>query len=249
MAKKVKPGKLRGNTRPNDLTPDPNDFTLQLSGGMKYSLSDVIQLVIKEGVTTKSASDLEDSFRLVIQKGIEMSLMGNNVSLEYIQMRASVSGVFNSSTETFVRPKHEVNPVITAGENYLEAAHETLVENMGPMQNNIISSIVNRTTKKVNKDISSPGTLELQGWGLKLAGTEEYPAKVYILDAEKDSIVMNVPQADVLVNLPTQVMFNIPSGLEVDKKYRVKITTMASSGGKLLKEPRLIVSDIVLTCV
>ena len=78
MAKKVKPGKLRGNTTPNLLTEDPNDFILQLIGGMKYDLSDIIQLVLLDGATVKTAQDLEESFRMVMEKGIEMSLMGNN---------------------------------------------------------------------------------------------------------------------------------------------------------------------------
>ena len=38
MAKKVKPGKLRGNTVPNSLTADENDYTLNIIGGMSYSL-------------------------------------------------------------------------------------------------------------------------------------------------------------------------------------------------------------------
>ena len=250
MAKKVKPGKLRGNTTPNLLTEDPNDFILQLIGGMKYDLSDIIQLVLLDGATVKTAQDLEESFRMVMEKGIEMSLMGNNVSLEYIQMRASVSGVFNSSTETFTRPKHEVNPVLTAGQAYLDAAHNTLVENMGPAQNNIISEVVNRTTKQVNKDISSGGVLELHGKGLKVTGSEMYPAHVYICDAATGTITKNISEEDLLTNLPTQVMFQVPAGLEAGKMYIVKISTQATgNAGKLLKAPRLIISDIQLTCV
>ena len=250
MAKKVKPGKLRGNTTPNLLTEDPNDFILQLIGGMKYDLSDIIQLVLLDGATVKTAQDLEESFRMVMEKGIEMSLMGNNVSLEYIQMRASVSGVFDSSTESFSRPKHEVNPVIVAGESYLEAAHQTLVENMGPAQNNIIAEVVNRSTKQVNTDITAGGVLELHGKGLKVVGSEEYPAHVYICDAATGTIAKNIAVEDLLTNLPTQVMFQVPAGLEAGKKYIVKISTQATgTSTKLLKMPRLIISDIVLTCV
>lgn len=249
MRKKVKPGKLRGNTVPNLLTPNLNDFTLQLIGGMKYSLADIIQLVLLDGVTVKTAQDIEESFRMVMEKGIEMSLMGNNVSLEYIQMRASVSGVFDSSTETFTRPKHEVNPVITAGQAYLEAAHQTLVENMGPAQNNVIAQAINRSTKKVNEDITSGGVLELQGKGLKVGGSEEYPAYVYIADAETGAIAASIPEADLLVNLPTQVMFTVPTKLEAGKRYIIKISTLTGNNRAMLKMPRLIVSDIVLTCV
>lgn len=36
MAKKVKPGKLRGNTTPNLLTENPNDYTRQLEVGKCY---------------------------------------------------------------------------------------------------------------------------------------------------------------------------------------------------------------------
>lgn len=58
MAKKVKPGKLRGNTTPNLLPP---------------------------------VQDLEESFRMVLEKGIEMSLMGNNVSLERMHTYHEIS--------------------------------------------------------------------------------------------------------------------------------------------------------------
>ena len=250
MAKKVKPGKLRGNTTPNLLTENPNDYTLQLAGGMKYSLTDIVQLVLLDGATTETAQDLEESFRMVMEKGIEMSLMGNNVSLEYIQLRASVSGVFDSSTESFTRPKHEVNPVLVAGETYLEAAHNTLVENMGPTQLNVIAQVVNRNTYHVNTDITSGGVLELTGKGLKVLGSEMYPAHVYICDAETGTIVKNISEADLLANTPTHLMFQVPAGLEVGKRYIVKISTQATgTSGKLLKEPRLIVGDIRLTCV
>ena len=250
MAKKVKPGKLRGNTTPNLLTDDPNDFILQLIGGMKYSLADIVQLVLLDGATVKTAQDLEESFRMVMEKGIEMSLMGNNVSLDYIQMRASVSGVFNSSTEPFSRPKHQVTPVLTAGQAYLEAAHNTLVDNMGPAQNNLIAEIVNRTTKQVNTDITAGGVLELHGKGLKVVGSEEYAAYVYLINADTDTIAASVPADDLLTNTPTQVMFQVPAKLEAGKKYRVKIITQASSDrSKLLKQPRMILSDITLTCV
>lgn len=249
MPKKVKPGKLRGNTTPNLLTENPNDFILQLAGGMKYSLTDIIQLVLLDGATVKTAQDLEESFRMVIEKGIEMSLMGNNISLDYIQMRASVSGVFDSSTEPFSRPKHEVNPVLTAGQAYLEAAHQTLVENMGPMQNNIIAQITNRSTGKVNQDITAGGVIELSGKGLKVGGNEMYKAFVYMADAETGTVVANVPEADLLVNTPTQVMFQVPAKLESGKKYIIKISTLKGNSHTELKQPRLIMSDIVLTCV
>ena len=36
MAKKVKPGKLRGKTTPNLLTENPNDYTRQLEVGKRY---------------------------------------------------------------------------------------------------------------------------------------------------------------------------------------------------------------------
>ncbi len=250
MAKKVKPGKLRGKTAPNYLTENPNDFTLQLEGGMKYSLADIVQLVLLDGATVKTAQDLEESFRMVMEKGIEMSLMGNNVSLEYIQMRASVSGVFDSSTEPFSRPKHEVNPVLTAGQAYLDAAHQTLVDNMGPAQNNIIAQVVNRATGKVNEDITPGGVLELHGKGMKVTGSEEYPAHVYLIDASTNTIAGNISEPALLANTPSHLMFQVPTGLEKGKQYYVKIVTQASgNNGRLLKEPRMIVSDIRLTCV
>uniref|UniRef100_UPI002729CDB5 hypothetical protein n=1 Tax=uncultured Parabacteroides sp. TaxID=512312 RepID=UPI002729CDB5 len=74
MAKTVKPGKLRGNTVPNSLTADKNDYTLTIIGGMSYGLNDLCQLVVKDGVTTQSVEELMRNFRLVAEKGIDMAL-------------------------------------------------------------------------------------------------------------------------------------------------------------------------------
>lgn len=115
MAKKAKHRKLHVNTTPNLLTDDPNDFTLQLIGGMKYSLADIVQLVIHDGTTIKFAQDLEESFRMMLEKSIKMSLIGNNASLEYIQTR--------TSNKTLTLPKHEMNPVLTALQAYFGAVH------------------------------------------------------------------------------------------------------------------------------
>ena len=121
---------------------------------------------------------------------------------------------------------------------------------MGPAQNNLIAEIVNRTTKQVNTDITAGGVLELHGKGLKVVGSEEYAAYVYLINADTDTIAASVPADDLLTNTPTQVMFQVPAKLEAGKKYRVKIITQASSDrSKLLKQPRMILSDITLTCV
>lgn len=115
MAKKVKPGMLRGNTNENKLTADQNDYTLSIIGEMSYGLNGLAQLVVKSGVTTLREDQLVDGFRLIADKGIEMALQGNNVSYEYFTLRFGVKGVFNSPNEPFTRPKHEVTAIMSVG--------------------------------------------------------------------------------------------------------------------------------------
>ena len=250
MAKTVKPGKLRGNTVPNSLTADKNDYTLTIIGGMSYSLNDLCQLVVKDGVTTQSVEELMRNFRLVAEKGIDMALQGNNVNYDYFTLRPGAKGVFNSANEPFTRPKHEVTMAMAVGPDVRKAMEETIVENMGPAQHYAqMDTIINTVNGEVNLSVTSGQVLEVKGVNLSLKG-DDATVGIYLQEVgAADSTRIKV--ATLLNNEPKRLMFMVPAGLVKDKMYQLVHITQAgasTSAGQFLKMPRIAFSNTQLKC-
>lgn len=241
MAKKVKPGMLRGNTNENKLTADKNDYTLSIIGGMSYDLSGLAQLVVKSGVTTKREDELIADFRLIAEKGIEMALMGNNVNYEYFTLRPGVKGVFNSPNEPFTRPKHEVTAILTAGPELLEALKQTNVTNMGPSQHYAqMDTIINTVNGETNLSITPGQVVEIKGVNLSVRG-DDPSVGIYLQEAGADEST-RIKVVTLLNNEPKRLLFMIPSAVTKNRNYQIVHVSQAgaskSKSGTLLKEPR-----------
>lgn len=248
MAKKVKPGKLRGNTYPNKLTKDENDSTLNIIGGMSYGLSDLAQLLVKSGITLLREDQLVDGFRLMAEKGIEMGLMGNNINYEYFMLRFGVKGKFDTPNEPFTRPKHEVVAYMSVGPAVQTAMKETVVENMGPAQNFAqMETFTNTVNGEVNKTITSGQVLDIRGVNLSVRG-DDLSVGIYI-QKEGDSDDKRIKVALLLTNEPKHLMLMVPAGLTVGSMYRLVHISQAGSGSsttQFLKAPRINFSSITL---
>lgn len=250
MAKKVKPGKLRGNTNPNNLTADENDYTLSIIGGMTYTLDDLAQLVVNSGITTQRKEQLLEDFLLVAEKGVEMGLQGNNINFDLFTLRFGVKGVFNSANEPFTRPKHEVTASMSVGPDVRKAMLETMVENMGPAQHYAqMDTIINTVNGEVNKSLTSGQVLEVKGVNLALKGDDE-SVGIYIQEvgAADDT---RIKATVVLNNEPKRLMFMVPGGLTLGSMYQLVHITQSGAGSNsalLLKLPRIEFSSKQLKC-
>lgn len=240
MAKKVKPGVLRGNTYENKLTADKNDHTLVIIGGMAYDLTALAQLIVKSGVTTDSAEKLVENFRLIMEKGIEMGLMGNNINFDFFSLRFGVKGVFNSPNEAFTRPKHEVTAIFTVGKELLDAMKQTAVTNMGPAQRLAqMETIINTVNNEVNLSLTPGQVLEIKGVNLTLLGDD--PSVGIYLQEEGAADSARIKATTILNNEPKRLMFMVPATVAIGKTYRLVHITQAgaSRNGHQLKEPRI----------
>lgn len=248
MAKKVKPGKLRGNTYPNKLTKEEHDSTLNIIGGMSYGLSDLAQLLVKSGITLLREDQLVDGFRLMAEKGIEMGLMGNNINFEYFMLRFGVRGVFDTPNEPFTRPKHEVAAYMNVGPDVLAAMKETLVENMGPAQNYAqMETFTNTVNNEVNLSVTPGQVLDIRGVNLSVKGDD--PSVGVFFRKEGDADDKRIKVALLLINEPKHLMLMVPAGLVNGSQYRLVHISQAGSGGsttQLLKTPRTNFSGITL---
>lgn len=239
MAKKVKPGMLRGNTNENKLTADKNDYTLSIIGGMSYGLNDLAQLVVKSGITTLREDQLVDGFRLMADKGIEMALQGNNISFEYFMLHFGVRGVFNSPNEPFMRPKHEVTAIMSVGTEVQDAMKQTNVTNMGPAQHYAqMDTITNTVNGEINLSVTGGQVLDIKGVNLSIAG-DNPSVGIYLQEAGANEST-RIKVTILLTNEPKHLMFMVPATIIKDKNYQVVHVTQASKSktGTLLKEPR-----------
>lgn len=240
MAKKVKPGMLRGNTNENKLTADKNDSTLNIIGGMSYGLNGLAQLIVKGGTTTLREDQLVDGFRLMADKGIEMALQGNNVSFEYFTLRFGVKGVFNSPNEPFTRPKHEVTAIMSVGPEVQEAMKQTNVTNMGPSQHFAqMDTITNTVNGEVNLSVTGGQVIDIKGVNLSVLGDD--PAVGLYLQEEGKTDADRIKVSILLTNEPKHLMFMVPATIIKDKNYQIIHISQAgaskSKSGTLLKEP------------
>lgn len=248
MAKKVKPGKLRGNTYPNKLTKDENDSTLNIIGGMSYGLNDIAQLLVKSGITLLREDQLVDGFRLMAEKGIEMGLMGNNINFDYFLLRFGVRGKFDTPNEPFTRPKHEVAAYMSVGPEVQAAMKETLVENMGPAQTYAqMETFTNTVNGEVNLTITSGQVLDIRGVNLSVKGND--PSVGLFIQKEGDTDDKRIKVTLLLLNEPKHLMLMVPAGLTAGAMYRLVHISQAGSGStttQLLKAPRISISGFAL---
>lgn len=245
MAKNVKPGKLRGNTNPNLLTADENDYTLSIIGGMSYSLKDLAQLVTKSGITTLREDQLIDGFRLIAEKGVEMALQGNNVNYDYFTLRCGVKGVFNSPNEPFDPSKHQVTASMSVSQEVRKAMDETLVENMGPAQHYAqMDTIINTVSGEKNLTLTSGQVLDIRGINLTVKGDD--PSVGVFIQEEGAAAGTRIKVTILLNNEPKRLMFMVPASVQKDKTYRIVHISQAGTGtNQLVKTPRTAISGLL----
>lgn len=250
MIRKVKAGTAIGYTQPNFLTEDPNSYTLMLRGNTSRSLDDIISIFLRQSNLNLTHEQARESFINVLATAHDEVLRGNTVSLEYLSIRTAVSGVFNDPTETYDPKKHNLKVVYTPGEEVRSAIKRTAVRNMGRAVNNEIGNITNRVTGNVNMDVTPGGPIEIVGSNIKVGSGELDSGKIFFLDEESNTIAANVLEKDLLLNIPSKLLFVAPANLVPGKQYRIKISTYKARGNqKTLRNQRLLESDVVLTCI
>lgn len=74
--------------------------------------------------------------------------------------------------------------------------------------------------------------------------------RVFFINEESNTVAANVPEKDLLLNVPSKLLLIAPATLVPGKQYRIKISTFKASGNqKTLRNQRLLESDAVLTCI
>ena len=224
---------LRGWLKPNELTPDPADFSLSIDTLGSVGVKETVDALVAEGMEMKpeTAHDIITRFN---RKCIELAFRGYNVNTGIVYMRPMVKGVFRD--KTWDSKLHRLYMAITQGPEIRKAIENTTVEIMGEHPDPIaIFSITDTSTGLSDGNLTRGLIAEIKGSYIRIAG-DNNACGLYLKHAENGAET-KIDMSFIGVNDPSKVLFVVPPTL-VAGAYELRIVTQFGSGGKNLKQPR-----------
>ena len=225
---------LKYNLTENPLTERPDDYSAQTHSVTSLDKEAVITRILNLG-TLLTRTDI-----IAVLNGLEEVVVGAlhegcNVTLPLFNTSFSVSGVFESPSDSFDANRHKLNINLSRGVLLRNAEKTVKFEktNAPAPQPNILE-VKDSMTGSVNEKLTAKGVVEMYGYNLKIEGNDPACGLWFINDAGNETKVERI-----IKNKPTRIIALIP---DLDKgDYRIKIVTRFSNGGKPLKMPKTFV--------
>ena len=239
--------KMKGWLYDNVLTDDPNDFFLRIVSEASLSINDISLSASKRGGADVSPAAMTHAVNLWLREMAYRACDGFAINAGWFTVQPVVKGVFNSPGEKFNPDKHTIVFDFKQGSLMRRELAGVQVQILGVASSGLsIAQVTDVRTGSVN-DLLTPGrNLRIAGSRLRIAG--ENPANgVFFVCLETDEKT-KVDQHDIVTNNPSELMIVIPALQQ--GTYRLEVTTQTGSGStstQLLKEPRTVVFDRILT--
>lgn len=230
--------------RLNLLTKDvDNDYTAEVST-MKNSLrnEDIAQRIINEGSEIKY-----DTLLSIINQHdriIREALMdGYSVLTKTCQYTPRVTGSWIGSSAKFDPEKHKVTLDITLSSEMRESLSHVGVEVLEVKDSGARIGLVTDTVTNLSDGTITPGDdIRIDGEKIKVAGDA---AGVGIFFVGSDDAAHAVTRR-LTTNDPKRLLARVPADL-ADGQYTLRIVTQFSNNSTLLKEPRTLEYERLLT--
>ena len=232
--------------RLNLLTKDvDNDYTAEVST-MKNTLrnEDIARRIVVEGSEIKydtMLSIIKQHDRIIS----EAVLQGYSVLTDNCQFTPRVSGSWITAKDQFDPARHNVKLDITLSAKMREALAKVGLEILGVKDSGAsINKVTDGATGFIDGTITAGDVITIEGDKLRVAGEGEAIGVFFV-----DSTGANpVKVADrIRRNDPKCVEVKVPDSLTKGAQYTLRIVTSFSSGTTLLKEPRTIEYEKLLT--
>jgi hypothetical protein len=168
---------------------------------------------------------------------------GFGVNTGWFTAAPHIKGVFNSPNEHFDPTRHRVLFEMQQGAELRRELGLVAVDVLGVAESGLyIAQVLDVKTGSVNDIITPNRNLKISGHKIKIAG-DNADNGIYFV-AEAGGARTKVDASDVVTNNPSELIVVIPA--LAAGAYRVEVTTQYSVG-QLLKAPRTVVFDKVLT--
>lgn len=209
---------IKYSLRPNRFTEDPNDQLANVEHSGTATLDDIVAQMTLEGGAIKE-SEARSSI-LEFFKAVQYQLtLGRSVSLEFLKLRFSLSGVFTDTDDSFDASRHQLNLKITPG-SFLKKtlADLSLTKVKADTVGVEIARIYDFMSKTTDETITSGGMVRVLGEHLRI-DAEDAEQGIYLIGDDSETKV-EFYQSITLGEL----MFQAPTGL-TPGSYALEIRT------------------------
>ena len=216
---------------PNLLTSSQDDYLAQAQNVKSHDLNSVIEKMLERGsMITKT--DTLAVLNLFFETITQISKDGETVNLDLFRTNLSISGVFDSSTDTFDAKRHSIKINANAGRLLKEAINHVKLEKTSSTDAlPHILQVMDSITRTVNQNMSANGVIEIVGSLLKIAGDDPKNG-LYFVDS-KGKATKAITLVD---NKPGRLIVMVP---DLEKgEYNLHITSQYNNTSKGLNIPR-----------
>lgn len=230
--------------RLNLLTKDvDNDYTAEVST-MKNSLrnEDIAQRIIDEGSEIKYDTLLSiiNQHDRIIREAV---MDGYSVLTKTCQFTPRVTGSWIGSSAKFDPEKHKVTLDITLASEMRESLSHVGVEVLEVKDSGARIGLVTDTVTGLSDGTITPGDdIRIDGEKIRVAGEGDTIGVFFIGSDDTSHPVIR----RLTTNDPKTILARVPADL-TDGKYTLRIVTQFSNNSTLLKEPRTIEYERLLT--
>ncbi len=222
---------LKYTLESNPLTERTDDYWARTHVIESLDKEAIIACMLKSGTLltrTDILAVLNNFEEIIITKLIE----GRAINLPLFNTSFSISGVFDSPSDSFDGNRHKLNINFSKGPLIRKAEQEVKLEKeIMPAQQPIIYEVRDLISGMANEVLTRNGIVEVYGHYLKLKG-DDPGCGLWFINAEGEE-----HKADIIIdNKPVRVVAVIPS-LEWSS-CQIKVVTQYSGGGTLLKIPK-----------
>ena len=233
---------LRYSLVENLLTERPDDYSAQTHATASFDKEAVITRMLNRG-TLLTRTDI-----LAVLNGLEETvanalLEGYNVNLPLFNTSFSISGVFESSSDSFDGNRHKLNINLTKGVLLREVEKNVKFEKTNaatPLPQ--IQEVKDSVSGKVNETLTAGGVIEVRGYNLRIDG--DHPdCGLWFFNDSGQAVRATV----IIENKPSKIIAMIPALNFGGGLCQVKVVTQHTGSGTLLKTPKTFVFPKPLT--
>ncbi|MDR0768585.1 MAG: DUF4469 domain-containing protein [Dysgonamonadaceae bacterium] len=226
----------------NPLTKDTNDRLARVVNQITHTDSDLANELVERniGISKPEAVALIEAINEIVLKWIKE---GDAVTLTLGHYRATIPGTFKDGEY----PQKADCKIVPSNE-IIEAIKQALLRHVETRLQISIYYIHDVQTNTSNEKITQGGVVKIAGHNIKVVGNN--PAIGVEFISLKDGAIYKVQAGHIVTNKPSGLMIIAPK-MPVGEQVVLKITTQypSNGGAKILKEPRSVTLDRILTVV
>lgn len=235
--------KVKAYLYDNALTEDPEDYLARVSSERSLGTSDVCNSSVNRGGADISAASIEHGVNIFFKEMVYQLCDGYSINTGYFTASPLIKGVFKSPDEKFDPQKHTLLFQFNQGDLLRNELSSVEVEILGMAETGLsISQVTDVKTGSVNDLLTPNRNLKITGRKIRVDGDKEGIGVYFVNQTSGESV--KVDPADLVVNDPSELIIVIPE--LAAGTYKLQVITQFT-GSILLKEPRTVLFDKVLT--